>query len=83
MEIVHVCESLLLVNEGHEVIGLPHVEDAVRLGLYLASLGDQPVGGGEGGGGHQQQRDQAHPHHGPHDTSHTWQYISVTGSHIR
>ena len=57
MEIIHVCEPLLLVDEGHEVIGLPHVEDAIRLGLDLASLRDQPVGGGEGGGGHQQQRD--------------------------
>ena len=82
MEIVHVCEPLLLMDEGHEVMRLPHVEDAVWLGLDFASLRDQPVGGGQGGGGHQEQRDQAHPHHRPQHASHTWHNISVTGSHL-
>ena len=45
VEIAHVGISLLLVEEGHQVVGLLHEEDAVRLGLYLARLCDQPVCG--------------------------------------
>ena len=56
---VHVKEPLLLVQEGDKVVRLPHHEDAVWLGLDLAGLGDQPVGGGQG----QVQAEQLHQRH--------------------
>ena len=45
MEVAHVSISLLLVKEGHQVVGLLHEEDAIGLGLYLARLSDQPMCG--------------------------------------
>ena len=67
---VHVKEPLLLVQEGDKVVRLPHHEDAVWLGLDLAGLGDQPVGGGQG----QVQAEQLHQQHRQqhrHRTSHS------------